>query len=39
MADDNSGKSSFWTTVPGILSGLAALITAIAAFYHFGRHH
>ncbi len=29
MAEDKQAKKSFWTTVPGILTGLAALITAI----------
>ena len=29
MADKNDSKQSFWTTLPGILTGAAALITAI----------
>ena len=34
MSDD---KPSFWTTLPGILTGLAALLTAIAGL--FAIHH
>ena len=29
MAEESDSKKSFWTTLPGILTGLAALITAI----------
>ena len=29
MAEENDSKRSFWTTLPGILTGLAALVTAI----------
>jgi len=28
MADSESAKSSFWTTLPGILTGVAAVLTA-----------
>jgi hypothetical protein len=32
MADSNSqSNKSFWTTLPGILTGIAALVTALAA--------
>lgn len=29
MSDDNSNKVNFWTTVPGIIAGIAALLTAV----------
>ena len=30
MADQGSERSSFWTSLPGILTGAAALITAVS---------
>ncbi len=30
---EDTGKKSFWTTLPGILTGIAAVITAIAGLY------
>jgi hypothetical protein len=34
MDGDNTNKQgSWWTTLPGILTALAALITAITGFY------
>ena len=32
MSNEND-KGSFWATIPGILTGLAALITAIVSFW------
>ncbi|MCC5607577.1 hypothetical protein LC612_12455 [Nostoc sp. CHAB 5834] len=29
MSDDNSNKVNFWTTIPGIITGIAALLTAV----------
>ncbi|MEH2418768.1 hypothetical protein [Nostoc sp.] len=29
MSNDNSNKVNFWTTVPGIIAGIAALLTAV----------
>ncbi len=29
MTEDTPEKQSFWTTLPGILTGLAALVTAV----------
>jgi hypothetical protein len=29
MAEDNNGKTSFWATIPGIITGIATLITAV----------
>ncbi|MBD5634313.1 MAG: hypothetical protein IAI49_07520, partial [Candidatus Eremiobacteraeota bacterium] len=29
MAEDNGSQGGFWTTLPGLLSGLAAVIVAI----------
>ena len=28
-----TGKQNWWTTLPGVLTGLAALLTAITGFY------
>jgi hypothetical protein len=33
VADDSEGKGSFWTSVPGILTALATLITACTGLY------
>lgn len=30
---NNQGQGNFWPTIPGVLTGLAALITAIAGVY------
>ena len=32
MADDHSGKSSWWLTLPGVLTGVAGVLTAGGAF-------
>ena len=34
---DNKEKSNFWTTLPGVLTGLTGLITAIGGIY-LGTH-
>jgi len=36
MADQDSQRGSFWTSLPGILTGVAALVTAISglAIWH-----
>jgi|SRR5262252_9661053 len=31
MSDEAEGRSSFWTSVPGVLAGVAAIITAVGA--------
>ena len=31
--EDNSGKGGFWSTVPGMLTGVAAVIAALATLY------
>lgn len=36
--DESKGKSNFWTTLPGIFTGLAALITAVGGIY-LGMHN
>jgi len=37
---DKDAKPNFWTTLPGVLTGIAALLTAVAsvvvAFHQFG---
>lgn len=35
MGYNENGNTSFWTTLPGILSAIAALITAIVSLYIF----
>jgi hypothetical protein len=38
--NDVNDKSSFWTSIPGILAGLAALLGAVATLFHILiRHH
>jgi hypothetical protein len=31
MASGRAGRQSFWTTLPGVLTGVAAIVTAVAA--------
>ena len=39
-ANDNNNKPSFWSSVPGMLTGLAALLGAVATLMHLlMRHH
>jgi hypothetical protein len=42
MSDYESNKSSFWTSLPGVLTGLAALVGALTtlylAFHHIRPH-
>ena len=41
MADQSSQSGSFWTSLPGILTGAAALVTAISglAIWHHSTPH
>ena len=41
MADQSSQSGSFWTSLPGILTGAAALVTAISglAIWHHSAPH
>jgi hypothetical protein len=37
--NDANDKSSFWTSIPGVLAGLAALLGAVATLLHIFMHH
>jgi hypothetical protein len=37
--NDPNNKSSFWTSIPGVLTGLAALLGAVATLYKVFFHH
>jgi len=36
--NDVNDKSSFWASIPGILTGLAALLGAMATLFHILKH-
>ena len=39
MADEGEQKGSFWTTLPGVLTAVAALITALVGLYQVIPHN
>ncbi len=38
MADDDKDKKSFWSSLPGILTGVAAVLTAAGALIYHNQH-